>query len=52
LFAYDYLWDKKSVITDHDFKATYRLKVPGKEEIQMNMWMKGFNLTLGRTWRY
>ena len=41
LFAYDYLWDKKAVITDQDFKATYRLKVPEKEKNQTNMWMKG-----------
>jgi len=41
LFAYDYLWDKKSLKTSHDFRATYKLSVPGRDDVLMNMWMKG-----------
>jgi hypothetical protein len=41
LFAYDYLYDKKSITTDKDINAVFRLAVPGKEEVQMNMWIKG-----------
>jgi hypothetical protein len=41
LFAYDYFWDKKSITTTQDVKAVFNLSMPGKEEIQMNMWMKG-----------
>src|SRR5258708_24178050 len=39
--AYDYLWDKKSVRDADDFKATFKLRVPGKEDVFMNMWMHG-----------
>ena len=41
LFAYDYFYDKKSITTDKDLNAVFKLMVPGKEEVQMNMWMKG-----------
>ena len=41
LFAYDYFWDKQSVATDQDVQAVFNLSVPGKEDVQMNMWMKG-----------
>jgi hypothetical protein len=41
LFAYDYLYDKKSITTDKDINAVFKLTVPGKEEVQMNMWIKG-----------
>ena len=41
LFAYDYLYDKTSVTTDKDINAVFTLSVPGKEKVQMNMWMKG-----------
>lgn len=41
LFAYDYFWDKKAVATDKDVRAVFNLAIPGKEVIQMNMWMKG-----------
>lgn len=41
LFAYDYFWDKRSVTTDKDVRALFNLSVPGKADVQMNMWMKG-----------
>ncbi|MBC7934721.1 MAG: heparinase II/III family protein [Rhizobacter sp.] len=41
LFAYDYLYDKKSITTDKDINTVFKLAIPGKDEIQMNMWMKG-----------
>jgi hypothetical protein len=41
LFAYDYLYDEQSTQTDKDIKATFKLKMPGRDSIFMNMWMKG-----------
>lgn len=41
LFAYDYLYDERSVKTGKDIKATFRLKMPGRDSIFMNCWMKG-----------
>jgi hypothetical protein len=41
LFAYDYFWDKKTISTSADINTTFTLKVPGKESVSMNMWMKG-----------
>ena len=41
LFAYDYIYDKKSIITDKDVNAVFKLEIPGKENVQMNLWMKG-----------
>jgi hypothetical protein len=41
LFAYDYLYDEKSVQTTSDIKATFQLQMPGRDSIFMNMWMKG-----------
>jgi hypothetical protein len=41
LFAYDYFWDKKSITTKEDFNAAFKLSVRGREEVTMNMWMKG-----------
>lgn len=41
LFAYDYLYDERSVQTANDIKATFQLKIPGRDSIFMNMWMKG-----------
>jgi hypothetical protein len=41
LFAYDYFYDKKSVVTDKDIDAIFKLSIPGKAELQMNLWMKG-----------
>jgi hypothetical protein len=41
LFAYDYFYDERSVTTANDIRATFRLKVPGRDSIFMHMWMKG-----------
>lgn len=41
LFAYDYLYEEKSIQTAGDIKATFKLKMPGRDSIFMNMWMKG-----------
>ncbi|WP_205510026.1 heparinase II/III domain-containing protein [Longitalea arenae] len=41
LFAYDYLYDERSVQTTADIKASFQLKMPGRDSIFMNMWMKG-----------
>ncbi|MBC8054206.1 MAG: heparinase II/III family protein [Sphingobacteriaceae bacterium] len=41
LFAYDYFWDKKSVVTPDDFNAVFKLSIPGREDVTMNLWMKG-----------
>jgi hypothetical protein len=41
LFAYDYLWDKKSVISESDFTATYILNLPDKDDVFMDIWMRG-----------
>ncbi|MEJ6979694.1 hypothetical protein WG906_04490 [Pedobacter sp. P351] len=42
LFAYDYIYDKSSASTSNDFSAIFKLKLPGKEPLAMNMWMKGY----------
>ncbi|WPV00683.1 heparinase II/III family protein [Mucilaginibacter sp. cycad4] len=42
LVGYDYFYDKKSIQTDHDFKARFNLGIPGRDSIFMNMWMKGY----------
>jgi len=42
MFGYDYIWDKKSVATSNDFTARFNLNYPGKGQLQMNMWMKGY----------
>ena len=41
LFAYDYFWDKKSITTSKDFNAAFKVDIPGRERIVMNLWMKG-----------
>ena len=41
LFAYDYIYDKRSITTDKDINAVFNLETPGKEKVQMNLWMKG-----------
>ena len=41
LFAYDYFWDKKSVSTNQNINAVFKLDIPGQEQVQMNLWMKG-----------
>lgn len=41
LYAYSYIYDKKSAKTDKDIKAEYTINMPDKNDITMNMWMKG-----------
>ncbi|OQP66350.1 hypothetical protein A3860_12680 [Niastella vici] len=41
LFAYDYFYDEQSVKTGEDIKARFGLKMPGRDSVFMNMWMKG-----------
>jgi len=42
LYALDYMWDKKSVRTNEDYQAEWKIDMPeGEEDVFMNMWMKG-----------
>ena len=41
LYAYSYIYDKKSAQTDKNIKAEYTINIPDKNDITMNMWMKG-----------
>lgn len=41
LSAYDYFWNKKSAVTGSDIQALFQLTMPGSQEIQMHLWMKG-----------
>lgn len=40
LMAYDYMWDKKSVQTNQNFKGQFNLKMENRT-VSMNLWMKG-----------
>ncbi|WP_316814239.1 hypothetical protein [Pedobacter heparinus] len=42
LFALDYMWDKKSVSTGKDYKAEWKMSMPGGNHVYMNLWMKGY----------
>lgn len=41
LGAYSYLFDKKCARTGKDVKAVFTIRMPDKDDIRMNMWMKG-----------
>ncbi|MGQ1909135.1 hypothetical protein ACT3CE_05050 [Marinifilum sp. RC60d5] len=42
LYALDYMWDKKSIRTNKDYQAEWRIDMPeGKSDVFMNLWMKG-----------
>ncbi len=42
LYALDYMWDKKSVRTNDDYQAEWKIDRPeGEEDVFMNLWMKG-----------
>lgn len=42
LYAFDYMWDKKSVKTADDYQAEWKIDMPeGKDDVFMNLWMKG-----------
>lgn len=40
LMAYDYMWNKRSIQSDQDFRGQFNLKMDDKT-ISMNLWMKG-----------
>ncbi len=42
LYALDYMWDKKSLLTDDDYQAEWKIDMPdGEDDVFMNLWMKG-----------
>ena len=41
LYAYSYIYDKKSAETSKDIKATYTIDVQQDDDVHMHMWMKG-----------
>lgn len=41
LYAYSYIFNKKSAKTDQDIRATFTMNMPDGDDITMNMWMKG-----------
>ncbi len=42
LYALDYMWDKKSIHTDEDYQAEWKIDMPeGEKDVFMNLWMKG-----------
>lgn len=42
LFALDYQWDKKSILTSEDYQAEWKIDMPeGEADVFMNLWMKG-----------
>jgi hypothetical protein len=46
LYALDYMWEKKSLRTDEDYQAEWKIDMPdGQDDVFMNLWMKG---TAGR----
>lgn len=42
LFALDYMWDKKSVKTNNDYQAVWKMAMPDSNHIYMHLWMKGY----------
>lgn len=41
LYAYSYIYNKKSAETAKDVKATFTIDMPDGDDISMNLWMKG-----------
>lgn len=41
LYTYSYLFDKKSALTDKDIRTVFTIRMSDKDDISMNMWMKG-----------
>ncbi|GAA3650130.1 heparinase II/III family protein [Flavivirga jejuensis] len=42
LYAFDYMWDKKSVRTNEAYQAEWKIDMPdGEDDVFMNLWMKG-----------
>jgi hypothetical protein len=42
LFALDYMWDKRSVKTNKDYQAVWKMTQANGNHVYMNLWMKGF----------
>ncbi len=42
LFALDYMWDKKSIKTNENYKVIWKMSYPDGNHIYMNLWMKGY----------
>lgn len=42
LFALDYMWDKRSVKTNNDYQALWKMSFPDGNHTYMNLWMKGY----------
>lgn len=41
LYAYSYIYDKKSAATNKDVKATFTIEMKDGDDVSMNLWMKG-----------
>lgn len=41
LYAYSYIYNQKSSVTDSDVKSSYTIDMPDNDNITMTMWMKG-----------
>jgi len=42
LYAFDYMWDKKSVRINNDYQVEWKIDMPeGEDDVFMNLWMKG-----------
>lgn len=41
LYAYSYLYDKRSAVTAQDARAAFTVRMPDGDDICMNLWMKG-----------
>lgn len=41
LYAYSYIYNKKRAVTSKDVKAGFTIQMPDKDDITMNLWMKG-----------
>ncbi|MEI6865249.1 six-hairpin glycosidase [Flavicella sp.] len=42
LYGLDYMWDKKSIRTNEDYQAEWKIDMPeGEDDVFMNLWMKG-----------
>lgn len=41
IYAYSYIFDKKSAETSKDIKSTFTMQMPDRDNISMTLWMKG-----------
>lgn len=42
LFALDYMWDKRSIKTDKDYEAIWKMARPDSNHLYMHLWMEGY----------